>query len=78
MATDADLRNSRTKFNRPYSEEELALFARYVERRAACRPAECTFGPQCWVALGPPGLTGQGGAGMALCVECGKPPRLRP
>lgn len=68
MATDTDLRNPRTKFNRVYSEEELAVFAQYVEQRAACRPTVCTYGARCWVAVGPPGLTAAGPA--CRCNEC--------
>jgi len=76
MASDNDLRNSRTKFNRVYSDEELALFARYVEKRAACRPAVCTYGARCWVALGPPAL--KTGGGMPHCVECAGMPLDHP
>ena len=74
MASDEDLRNSRTKFNRVYSEEELALFARYVERRAACRPHACTYGSLCWVQLGPPGL----GNLSKRCFECDGVPTTGP
>jgi hypothetical protein len=71
---DNDLRNSRTKFNRVYSEEELARFSHYVEQRAACRPAVCTYGARCWVALGPPGLTTGGRGAIYSCAECGGRP----
>jgi len=69
---DDDLRNSRTKFNRLYSSDELALFARYVDARSDHRPAECTYGDLCWVRLGPPGLTGNM---HTSCIGCGGKPR---
>ncbi len=71
MAAGHDLRNSRTKFNRPYSEAELALFAQYVEQRAVCQPAACTREGRCWVLLGPPGLIHNK---KYCCIECGCPP----
>jgi hypothetical protein len=62
-----DLRNPREKNNRVYSEDELALFARYVARRTACRPHACTYGPLCWVQLGPPGLDSRNGGTCSGC-----------
>lgn len=73
MAASHDLRNLRQKFNHPYSEEERALFARYVEQRAACRPAACTNGPQCWVLEGPPAL---GNSQGPTCLGCRGHPRI--
>lgn len=68
MATNEDLRNSRSKFNRVYSEEELALFARYVKARRVCAPDACDDGVVCWARQGPPGMMGYGGA--LRCAGC--------
>lgn len=78
MADGDNLSTERTKFNRVYSEDELALFARYVDRRAACRPKACTRGPRCWVALGPPGYTSNRKLKNGACVECGGAPGVHP
>ena len=74
MAADDDLRNSRTKFNRSYSEADLALFARYVEERQAVRPKPCHRGVRCWVIEGPPAL---GAIGGPTCLGCKGRPRIR-
>lgn len=51
--------------SRVYSAEELALFARYVPARADHRPAGCNYAAECWVEVGPPGLS------KAVCRGCG-------
>lgn len=48
-----------------YTEEELALFARYVAARADLRPKGCTGAEMCWVEKGPPGL-----GGNHTCLGC--------
>ena len=52
-----------------YTEEDRALFARYVAARAAPRPAGCNYGADCWVELGPPGM--DTAAGLLRCRGCG-------
>ncbi len=69
MATAPHLRNSRTKFNRPYSEAELALFAQYGEQRRAQAPAACDGGAVCWVLQGPPALASKPSAPI-YCAGC--------
>jgi hypothetical protein len=69
---DEDLRNSPTKFNRSYTEAELALFAQYVDQRRRCAPAACDDGPVCWARQGPPALGAK--AGLAPCRGCGGRP----
>jgi hypothetical protein len=66
---DDDLFNSPTKFNRSYTEAELALFAEYAAERQAERPSECTYADVCWVIQGPPGMTSRDGA--IRCRGCG-------
>ncbi len=70
MASDEHLRNPATKFNRTYSSEELALFARYVEQRSACQPAQCTRLGRCWVLDGPPSLGGPKTNTLKSCIGC--------
>ncbi len=53
-----------------YTPEDFALFARYREARAVCRPKKCTGSDNCWVDVGPPGL-----GSMCRCAVClGVPP----
>lgn len=56
--------------HRPYDAQELEIYARYREQRAQARPAECKSSVPCWVADGPPALTGK------YCRGCGAPPKL--
>ncbi len=54
----------------PYTEAELALFARYREHRAAIRPLVCNGDPAlCWVEQGPSGITMA--SSKSLCRGCG-------
>ena len=59
----------RVRFDRDYSDAELALFARYREQRAALKPKECTSGDRCWVRFGPPYYRPRGPLGD--CAGCG-------
>lgn len=60
---------------RPYSDEELALFARYRGMRAEGRPKKCIPGAEyCWVEEGPRGWTCATKGG---CVACGGVPMFR-
>lgn len=67
---DQHLRNSRSVFNRAYTEAELALFAEYLAERQAERPAECTYAAPCWVERGPPAMRSRD---CLRCVGCGAP-----
>ena len=62
-----------SKSLRVYSEDELALFARYEPERAKYRPAGCNEGAGCWVKCGPPGLKA---GGDPRCIACSKRPRI--
>lgn len=57
------------KFDRDYSDAEVALFARYTAQRASHQPSPCTRGPQCWVLHGPPCYRTHNGPG-GRCIEC--------
>ncbi len=58
---------------RQYTEEQLALFARYRDVRASCAPQGCTRGERCWVEAGPPCID----TGSNVCIGCRKTPRSR-
>lgn len=58
------------RHQREYSRDELAVFAEYVQFRAAARPAECHYGAGCWVTEGPPACNTNGGAD-SRCSGCG-------
>lgn len=60
--------------DRVYTPEELALFARYRDQRALCRPVTCAGGDDCWVTHGPPAFGGTGN----LCLGCKRMPSLLP
>lgn len=55
---------------RAYTADELALFAQYRGARERVRPRACAGGEQCWVALGPPGISTGG-----RCLVCNGVPR---
>lgn len=67
--------SGRTKIGprRKYSEEQLAVFARYRDNRATCQPRECNGGPDCWVENGPPRISPHG-----HCIGCHGLPRIAP
>lgn len=52
------------------TEAELALYQRYREHRADCRPKACTGAKDCWVEIGPPGYH------HGACRRCGGYPRM--
>ena len=64
-----------SKTQRDYTEDDLALFARYQAAREDHQPHGCTGGPRCWVKLGPPGYTCQMNSNNGGCRECGSGPR---
>lgn len=58
--------------NNTYSDEQLAIFGRYVAQRAAVAPLECNGGTVCWVWLGPPGVKSAAANRASLvCLGCG-------
>ena len=46
--------------DRPYTTEQLALFAQYEPKRAEYRPRSCDDGVVCWVKHGPPAIGNKG------------------
>ena len=50
---------------REYSDDDRALFAKYVANRADVRPKACVEGAMCWVECGPVALKG------VVCRGCG-------
>lgn len=76
MAQAGYLQSRPQKFNRSYTEAELALFARHVAEREEARPKCCSGGVRCWVVHGPPAYRTNGPAGF--CVECEGAPIARP
>lgn len=56
-----------------YSEADLALFARFREQRALCRPLACNGGALCWVERGPPAIHRYG-----TCRGCNRQPLALP
>ena len=49
-----------------YTPQQLAMFAKWVAARAACRPTKCHYSEmgRCWVREGPPALENQNGRGI--------------
>jgi hypothetical protein len=66
-------RHRRARHPRQYSDDDLAVFAQYIEQRALCRPQQCFNGQFCWVLLGPRGISRDG-----LCLACNRAPRPLP
>jgi len=59
---------------REYTEDQLALFARWRNVRATCRPANCCGGGNgCWVEGGPAAIRSDN----SQCVLCRQVPRTR-
>lgn len=58
----------RSRPQRHYSANDLALFARYIQARTAHMPEECDGSEECWVVRGPPcySMTNQENA----CTGC--------
>lgn len=62
----------RSRLARAYTDDELALYARYRDQRAEVRPLACVEGDGCWVEAGPPALIKNGS-----CSKCRGSPGLR-
>lgn len=69
QAKEAILPARRDKFDRDYSDGDLAFFASYRADREPHRPSGCTGGSRCWVTCGPPSYRTHSAGG--LCTECG-------